>query len=429
MPSNSLLNTLNEYPASHYVLGFSGGLDSHALLDMLYCLREQGALKSSLSAIHINHRLHPDADNWVSHCQAVCQRYNVPLIVETVDALPAAGESVEAFAREARYRLIEPYIDAKMLFLSAHHQRDQAETFLLQLMRGAGLAGLRAMPVVRDFGLGRYVRPLLAVPYSEVVAYAESRQLQYIHDDSNEDRRFDRNLLRYEILPLLEQRFPQAQSQIAQSAAWLAEVPEAPAPQTLSIQVLQTLSEVQQKQRLRAFVKNKTGLSLSKTQTHYVLHHHLTAGVDKHPALIVDNIVIRRFAEEIIVTVDFPDDSPLVVLRGDAQVGENKRFAEIGELTWQSGQGLSLSQHTPLNIRPLRGSQRFHPHTRSHSSTVKKLLHEARVPSWLRPWYFGLYGGDELLAIPNIGVAQSYYQHCADACLPLWQIATKFARL
>ncbi len=157
------LRQLQEYPAKRYLIGFSGGRDSHVLLDVLVRLCEQGKLHTPVTVIHVNHNLNPKADEWTIHCQSVCDDYGIPCIVETVTDTPKSSESIEAFARNARYQLIEKHLHEGDIFLSAHHQRDQAETFLLQLMRGAGLDGLRAMPVIRDLGLGRYLRPLLSV--------------------------------------------------------------------------------------------------------------------------------------------------------------------------------------------------------------------------------------------------------------------------
>lgn len=425
----SLCQCLQSYPAGRYLVGYSGGQDSHVLLDLLHQLRATGQLTTPITAIHVNHRLQSVADDWVVHCQAVCDSYDFELIVETVRVKPMAGESIEAFAREQRYKLIKKHLKDGDIFLSAHHQRDQAETFLLQLMRGAGLDGLRAMPLVKAFGVGQYLRPLLHWSYAEIESYADTRQLNFIEDSSNDDTRFNRNYLRHNIFPLLEKRFPQAQAQIAQSAAWLGELPDILAPQTLSVAALQKLTESQQKQQLRAFVKQKTGVSLSQTQTQYVLQHHLTAAPDKHPTLVVGETVIRRFEGEMILTAKLPSVSPATLLQGTSRVGETTDFSAVGQLTWQLGQGLNLPPQTLLQIRPLRGSQRFCPHTRSRSTTVKKLLHEARIPPWLRPFYLGLYRDDELLAIPNIGVAAAYYHRAYFAWLPLWQIRSEFARL
>ncbi len=412
------------HDAKRYIIGYSGGRDSHVLLHALCALRDNGALKTPLTAIHINHQLNAKAYDWAKHCQAICDAYGIPLIIETVSESPQVGESVEAFAREARYRLIAKHLHKNDVFLSAHHQRDQAETFLLQLMRGAGLDGLRAMPFERELGVGRYCRPLLHVDYADILAYAMAQQLDFIHDDSNDDTRFDRNFLRHEIFPVLEKRFPKACANISRSAQWLAEVPEAVAPQHLFLEALKALSEQEQKQRIRAFIKSKTGRALSQTQTHYLIQHHLHAKADKHPQLDLHDVVVRRHAGKLCVTSALPDWSVDKLERQTVRVGD-VLTTPVGVFNWGVGQA-GITTRAPLTLQPLRGSERFHPHTRSCATTVKKCLNEAKIPAWLRPYYFGVYLNNRLIAIPNIGVERDYYECDVDAYFPQWQIKSEF---
>lgn len=431
MSYQTLLNLcrtiITDHPAKHYIVGYSGGRDSHVLLDICYRL-SQAQLLPKLSAIHVNHQLNVNADAWAKHCQAICQGYGIPLITETIHDKPNAGDSIEAFARQARYAVIHPYITHDTVFLSAHHQRDQAETFLLQLMRGAGLDGLRAMPVIKAFGKGHYLRPFLTAEYSAIVDYANDQQLDFIEDDSNNDTRFDRNYVRHEILPVLENRFPQACQSIATSAAWLAEVEEAPAPESLPIEHLQTLPKKAQKQQIRAYIKSKTQLSLSQTQIDYILSHHLHAARDKHPLLTINHVVIRRHQGHIIATEQLPQMSITDWMNQTIHYGENSNFPPMATLTWQVGQGMVDSGKT-LTLQPLNTSEHFHPHTRHHSQSIKKLLLEYGIPSWLRTVTPGIYAGSQLIAIPGIGISKTHYSDSPKAMMPIWQIAPRFVRL
>lgn len=437
MPCHSTIfshcqSTLAGHAASHYLIGYSGGRDSHVLLDLLCTLRDRGQLTASVAAIHVNHQLNPQSAQWAEHCKNICKSYQLPLIIEVVEQSPKPGESIEAFAREQRYKLVKKHLKHDTIFLSAHHQRDQAETFLLQLMRGAGLAGLKAMPLIKVLGAGQHLRPLLAVPYDDIVQYASESRLNYITDESNDDRRFNRNYIRHEVLPTLTQRFPQAVRSIAQSAHWLAELPEVDnIPESLSLKKLKKSSTIEQKQQIRGYVKQKINIPLSKKQTQYVLDNHLTAAQDKQPQLVIANrYVLRRYDNELFITETLPEQSQY-----SSQLA-SKRFLlgrdielPLGKFVWQLGEGLSSEQFSSLRALPLLGSQRFHPHTRQHSTTVKKLMHEAGIASWLRPFWFGLFDGDELVAIPTLGVARRHYQKTADSCIPRWIIAQKFARL
>ncbi len=420
---------LSQYPAKRIVIGYSGGRDSHVLLDILAQIQQQTPI--DILVIHVNHRLQSVSDEWAKHCQTICQSYKLPIIIETVTDSPKTGESIEAFARNARYRLIEKHLKKGDIFISAHHQRDQAETFLLQLMRGAGLDGLKAMPLIKSFGEGQYLRPILHCNYQDIINYATDKQLNFINDESNNDTRFDRNFIRHEVLPVLKQRFPNAEKSICRSAGWLAEIAITDVPDKLSVKILNGYFLEKQKQQIRSFIKSKINKSLSQKQTDYIIQHHLTADSDKQPIVPVGNYVIRRFADDIIVTEQLPDEIMtekdfLVPIR----VGENYAISDVMTLSWQIGQG-GLDNTTSSNYRlgKLNGATRFPPHNRQRSTTVKKLLHEAKIEPWLRPLILGIYLENELVAIPNVGISKKYYKKNTNAMMPMWIINRKFVKL
>lgn len=408
-------------------MGYSGGCDSHVLLDILWQLRQSEQLSQPVIVLHVNHGLNPLAPTWVSHCQQICLAYQLPVQIETVTCRPKPSESIEAFAREHRYRLIKQHLRRGDVFLSAHHQGDQAETVLLQLMRGAGLVGLRAMPEHKKLGNGHHLRPLLAVDTKQIVQYAKQKALKIIIDDSNQDQRFDRNYIRHQVVPVLEKRFPQAQQQIARSARWLSEVESTPPPKKLKVKALQKDSERGQKEKIRSYCRHKTGFSLTLTQTDYILHHFLTASADKQPILTLGDYTLRRYRGELVLTANLPQgllttfDKPMIL------PGQSTQNA-LGQLTWQNGEGLSQALGQ-LRILPLSGSIRFHPQHRRHSTTVKKLLYEAGIMPWLRPYAVGLYYDAELVAIPGVGVSKKYYQKLPDCYCPLWLMEQKFVKL
>lgn len=418
---------LAQHPAKRIVIGYSGGRDSHVLLDILAQIQQQTPI--DILVIHVNHRLQSVSDEWAKHCQTICQSYNLPIIIETVTDSPKTGESIEAFARNARYRLIEKHLQQGDIFVSAHHQRDQAETFLLQLMRGAGLDGLKAMPLIKPFGAGQYLRPMLHCDYQTIIDYATDRQLNFINDDSNNDTRFDRNFIRHEILPVLKQRFVNAEQSISRSASWLAEIPIADTPDRLSVSELNGYRLEEQKQQIRSFIKAKTDKALSQNQTDYIINHHLTADTDKQPIVTVGNYIIRRFADEIIVTEQLPDN---VTTDKDFStpiaIGNEYTIGNVMTLNWQTGQG-GLDANNGYRLGEVTGAMRFCPHYRQHSTTVKKLLHEAKIEPWLRPLILGIYLQNELVAIPTIGVAKKHYKKTANAMMPMWIINQKFVKI
>jgi tRNA(Ile)-lysidine synthase len=187
-------------------VAYSGGLDSHVLLHALVSQFAPAALR--LQAVHVDHGLASDAAAWARHCQRVCAALGVPLRRIRVNARPSKGESPEAAAREARYGALRSLLRGRECLLTAHHQDDQAETVLLQLLRGAGVRGLAAMPRLMPFGAGWLARPLLQWPREALCAYARRQHLDWVEDASNHDKGIDRNLLRQEVIPVLRRRWP-----------------------------------------------------------------------------------------------------------------------------------------------------------------------------------------------------------------------------
>lgn len=205
----------------HLLVALSGGLDSVVLLHALAQLRTTQSL--SLSAAHIHHGLSPYADDWAAHCSSVCERLQVPFSVVQVQVDLQSGAGVEAAARQARYAALQQTRETVQAdwIVTAHHEQDQAETLLLQLLRGAGLRGLSAMSAVDT--ARQLLRPLLSVSKSTLEAYAQQHALQWVEDESNLDRRFDRNFLRQEALPLLRQRYPHLDQTLSRSSQHLAD--------------------------------------------------------------------------------------------------------------------------------------------------------------------------------------------------------------
>lgn len=211
-------------------VAFSGGRDSTALLHAASRLAQEG---EQVLALHVHHGLSPHADAWVRHAEAVCAGWAAlpgrpRLLVQRLEGQPAAGESVEAWARTGRHAALQAMAvqaGAGVLLL-AHHRRDQAETFLLQALRGGGVRGLASMPAAacRD-GLW-WRRPWLSLPREAIEAYVARHALSYIEDDSNADHRFARNRLRLQVWPALREAFASAESALDTSAAWMQQAAE-----------------------------------------------------------------------------------------------------------------------------------------------------------------------------------------------------------
>lgn len=264
-------------------VGFSGGADSTALLAAC-----ASRWPGQVVAFHVHHGLQAAADDFERHCEAVCERLGVPLVVHRVDARHAPGDSPEDTARRARYEAFAVMAragDAQRPPISSialgHHADDQVETLLLALSRGAGLPGLSAMPAcAKRNGLSLY-RPLLAVPAADIRAWLAQRDLSWIEDPSNGDARYTRNRIRAVLLPALEQAFPQFRATFARSIGHAAQAQQLLlelAAQDLEavgdpplIKALQALSRARQANVLRHWLMQSHGCTPSAAQLDQLL--------------------------------------------------------------------------------------------------------------------------------------------------------------
>src|ERR1700687_4225912 len=243
-------------------VGFSGELDSVVLVDLFAQAARSGKMR--LAALHVHHGLSPHAGEWADFCRAFCLERSIDLTVEYVRLDRAAPEGLAAAARAARYALFaaraEPFVAL------AHHLDDQAETLLLQLLRGSGLKGVAAMPELRSLpgSLVKLFRPLLALTRSEILDYAQGAGLRWVEDESNLSRRHDRNLIRHDLTPLLAARFPawrETLSRFARHAASagelldeLAHLDGVPREPGQALAVVPELSQPLRANALRAFL-------------------------------------------------------------------------------------------------------------------------------------------------------------------------------
>ena len=210
---------LNALPQGPLAVAFSGGMDSSVLLHAL--ARSPVARARGLRAIHVDHGLHADSENWATHCREIVTRLDMPLQVISVRVDRAAGTGLEDAARRARHAAFAGELRPGEILALAQHRGDQAETVLLKLLRGAGPEGLGAMRSLRECGKGYLWRPLLDLPRAALHEYAQVHGLRWIEDPSNAQTHLSRNFLRHEILPRLATQWPQAEAALAHSARWL----------------------------------------------------------------------------------------------------------------------------------------------------------------------------------------------------------------
>lgn len=271
------------------VAGYSGGLDSMVLLHVASCLARDADL--SLSALHVHHGLSANADAWARSCAHVCEEMDIPLTILHVEVPPGTGKGVEAAARRVRYKALAGHPSDWILL--GHHADDQAETVLHNLLRGAGVLGVAAMPESRD----RFLRPLLGLTRASLLAYARVHRLVWIEDESNADRRYTRNFLRHQVLTLVTSRFPRAREQLAAAASRFSDAeslleelalldlhgraPEFPLP----LKLFRELSHTRARNLLRAMLTWHHAPPPDERRLNEFVRQLQTAGNDRHPRI------------------------------------------------------------------------------------------------------------------------------------------------
>ncbi len=414
----ALIETLKPHlQARRWLIAYSGGVDSHVLLHAIAALRASLTLPP-LVAIHINHQLNPRAVDWVAHCQSVCAALGIELIVEAVNIERNSGSGLEAAARRARYAAFEKHLGTDELLLQAHHRDDQTETLLLRLLRGSGIAGLAAMPKQRELGRGYLLRPLLQQTRTEIIAYAQREQLQWIHDDSNDSEHFDRNFLRLRVLPLFAERWPAYRDTLARVIDNAAEadvlLKELAAQdliaaladgRTLKIDAIQKLSPAR-KRNLIIYWLQQLQLPLpSRAQLTQVLAL-ITASADAEPCVNWPGAELHRFRERLYALPPLPpvpNDFDL-----EWQPPQPLTIAGLGELRATAIIGTGLRADRNYRIRNRRGGERCQPLGRAHSQTLKKLLQEYDLPPWQRDRLPIIYCGDEIAAVGSLWICERF---------------------
>lgn len=392
-----------------YLCAYSGGLDSSVLLHAAAAI--PGV---RLRAIHVNHGLHEDAERWSMHARKTCRGLNVDVVVENVEV--AARGNIEALARRARYAAIASHLASDEYLLTAHHQDDQFETVLLQLLRGAGPAGLAAMPERAAFAKAWHLRPLLALRRRELSAYAERHRLAFCEDASNEARRFDRNYLRHEVLPVIAKRWPSAAASVSRSAALAAgastllrDLAELDCDGALQRPVLEhaRLADLSA-ERLANVVREWLRIRNIAVPNHARLIEFVRqlreAGNDRHPSLCYDDVVLRAFDGQLHHHTQVPAvpsawsgtlaiDVPLSLPGGLGML----------HLAPRHGAGMSAAVAAQgLRVAFRAGGEKLRVSRGGSTVTVKNLLSRHRVLPWLRSRIPLLWSGERLAAVADL---------------------------
>ena len=380
------------------VLAWSGGCDSTVLLHLLQRFERPPVV--ALLAVHINHGLHDEADAWERHCRQQARELGVEMTAMKVQARAARGASPEAAARRARYDALCRFAGSGTLLLTAHHRDDQAETVLLQLMRGAGPAGLSAMPECASFGGGWLARPMLSFPRAAIRDYAVRRRLRWVEDTGNEDVRYDRNYLRHRVVPLLRARWPEWEATTARAARHQSEAcglldAEAarllarcstPGGRTLLVKACSALSAARQKLVLRCWLQTCGLRTPGERQLEYLRDALISSRPRSGSVIAWPGSEIGFYRDRLYARARAPAVSPMErawPCGADLELPELKRTLRWRELLRQAP---ALGDAARLHVGFRRGGERcarrngddcFH-------QDLKKIFQARGVPPWER---------------------------------------------
>ena len=398
-------------------VALSGGIDSVVLLHLLHQLQKKH--RFILNAMHVHHGLSQNADKWVKFCEKLCMKLSLPLDVEYIQLPHKKSLGIEGEARRLRYeKLLKTKTD---LIVLAHHEDDQAETFLLQLIRGAGVKGLSSMA---HFDVTKKLwRPLLNQSKYDIESYAKQHKLKWIEDESNQNIDFDRNFIRSKVLPILKNRFNHIIKVISRSSAHLAEaqnllddlaqidlkkhLKSINYNHKLQVKTLNKLSLTRAKNVLRYWLEMNNQLMPSKDLLDELLRQVLTAKKDAELKIeLSKDYEIRRYQDEIYIVQKNQNTQKNyeIIWQGESEIllpnGSKLKLKKV------KGKGISLERikDKKLIISNRKGGESFKPDSKRPTKKVKQLLQESDLLPWDRENLPLIFVGHQLASVPNFGI-------------------------
>ena len=407
---NPLSAVLTALPANtrRLVVALSGGRDSMTLLDV--CHRAQ--LETPLVALHIHHGLDPAADDWAAFCRDQARERGIPLVDLRV-AVDTAYGGLEAAARTARYQAIADWLTAGDVLVTAHHAEDQAQTVLIQALRGAGMRGLAGMPAWRCLGAGHHWRPWLTLSRDAIAAHAETAGLIWVDDPSNHDSARDRGYIDAAVWPALTDRWPAAARTLSRVAERAAEARSAldrlaaidlavvsPDGGPVSIDGLQQLSAARQNEVLLAWCKDRAAITLDHRQLAEIAR---LADAREHnsPRVSLASYEIRRFDGRLFLLPALgAPPTPTTERVWDG----NTPLALPGEAGYLALDSAAESDPVELVVTFRRGGERLARSDGCHQR-LKQFCQVRRIPPWIRERLPLIYHGRKLVAVADYWLA------------------------
>jgi tRNA(Ile)-lysidine synthase len=410
------LEVLTGQPA-RYVVAFSGGLDSTVLTHCIASLVQQRG-DASVLAVHVDHGLHSDSPKWSQQCAAFAAAHGIEFRSLRVSIPTSTGKGLEAAARDARYAALTAELEPGDWLLSAHHREDQAETLMLNLIRGSGPDGVAGIGEARRLGEGWLVRPMLDVDRSAIEEYARREALDWVEDPSNTDRRFDRNFLRHEVMPQFKKRWPNIAARLQRSAAHAGEASVMLAElaridldalggegSRLPIDGLSALPQPRQRNLIRYSLR-ELGLAIpSSRQLEQVVSEVIPARIDAEPVVRWAGASVRRYRNALYL---LPENLSVAIEASSVIDGELSLGEGLGTLLLVENADIGVSQtlvDAGLAVKSRVGGEEFRPQGQTHTRKLKKLLQEEGVVPWMRDRLPLVYAGARLVAVGDLWLA------------------------
>lgn len=428
-----LLSPVSLHQKQRLIVAYSGGKDSHVLLHALHALSSQYPF--SIKAYHAHHGISLFAEDWLRHCQSVCAELQIPLEVFRLTLNKQAGDSLEALARNARYQAFAEALNAEDTVLTAHSEEDQAETLLLNLLRGTGLRGLSGIHMKSSLGKGTLLRPMLAVPRKSIEQYAAHFNLRWIEDDSNHNLQFKRNLIRKTLLPALNTINPTAAHQIAKCARLvfesqtlleeylcndLAEILDE--KQCICVDGLSKHSIPKRKALLRLWIKN-AGIDLpTEKKLMDVISQIFTAACDKNPSIQWQSGIIRRYQNKLFLSQNSDKHvvrttEPAMPLTWYFNAPLELAQGQIWRTILVRGKGLALKHFSTsplLTVSFRQNGERCRLPGKNHSQSLKQVFQLLKIPPWERDNVPLFYHEGQLICVGDYCVSDRYRVKCEE---------------
>jgi tRNA(Ile)-lysidine synthase len=418
---NKLRDSLSRIDVSKTVcIAYSGGIDSTVLLHAasIICADSGHCLK----AIHINHQIHADSQQWLQHCEEQCRAYKIEVNTISVDVKQFSQQGIEGAAREARYQAFENALDSNDVLFTAHHADDQIETMLLQLFRGAGAHGLAGCAQTRAIGNALLVRPLLEISRQDIEYYAKQNQLQWRDDPSNDSLVHDRNYLRHEVMPLLHMRWQGLRETIGRSSQWQSESSEmldslakldaahaVDEENRLSIEKITILDNARLKNVLRWWIRNADCLVPSADVLDRVINDAIHSRRDCEACIRWQDNEIRKYREQLYLQKVYKLHDATLSYQWDLQQALSIPSLDLTLTREQLDLfGVNVNNIEQLAVSFRRGGEIMRPRGRGCQKELKTLFQEQGVKPWERDRIPLLFHNQQLIFVWGYWISEGY---------------------